>query len=63
MPRLKKEVVETTEESVVEVTLEEIVLDTPAKQAYAQVLDVYKKQNPKKFEDKKQAFTKKMLSL
>jgi len=63
MPRAKKEAITEDEEVLQVVELESILLDTPAKQAYSQVLDVYKKQNPIKFEQKKAAFTKKMLSL
>lgn len=63
MPRAKKEETPEGEEVLKVVELESVVLDTPAKQAYSQVLDVYKKQNPIKFEQKKAAFTKKMLSL
>jgi len=54
-----KKVVET----VSNITLDSIVLDTEAKQSFMRVLEVYRRQNPAKFKAKEQSFIKKMLSL
>lgn len=43
------------------VTLESIVLDTEEKQRYMQVINAYRKQNPKKFVAKEKEFIKKLL--
>jgi len=54
--------VEAIQEVALPSSLDEIVLDTPAKQEYMRMLESYKKQNPKKFATKEQEFIKKMLS-
>jgi hypothetical protein len=59
----KKVVEETAVEVDPEVTLESIELNSEARQQFAVVLEHYKKKNPVKYESKRAAFIKKMLSL
>ena len=54
--------VEATTEVAFPTSLNEIILDTPAKQEYMRTLESYRKQNPKKFATKEPEFIKKMLS-
>lgn len=64
------EVVKVAEEKTVEVvpviaaitSLDQIVLDTPAKQEYMRVIELYKRQNPVKFALKEKEFIKRMLT-
>ena len=54
--------VEATTEVAFPTSLNEIILDTPAKQEYMRLLELYKAKKPKKYAAKEQEFIKKMLS-